>query len=255
MGGKAGRNGMNAQYDAIAEQYARTKTSPLRRWVEQPSFLSLVGDVRGLRVLDLACGEGFYTRRLKAAGAGEVIGVDVSPAMIALARQREQDLPAGIQYVCADAAELPDLGSFDRVVAAYLLHYAPDRRGLAAMCNGVARCLRDGGRFVTLNENPGQPEESAGAYVNYGFTKSLDSPLTDGATIRYRMLAGRDSFGFEARYYCRETYEAVLRDAGFTAVQWHELVLDPAGVEALGADYFSAYLAQPPVIGLSCHRP
>lgn len=245
---------MNAQYDAIAEQYARTKHSPLRRWVEQPTFLGMVGDVHGLRVLDLACGEGFYTRSLKEAGAAAVVGVDVSPAMIALAMQREQASPAGIEYVCADAAELPDLGTFDRVVAAYLLHYAPDRSVLAAMCSGVARCLGEGGRFVTLNENPAQPEEPAGAYAGYGFTKSLDGPLADGATIRYRMLAGRESFGFEAHYYCRETYETVLQGAGFNSVRWHDLVVDPGGVDAVGADYFVPYLAQPPVIGLSCRR-
>jgi len=245
---------MNAQYDNIAEQYARTKDSPLRRWVEQPSFLGMVGDVRGLRVLDLACGDGFYTRVLKAAGAAEVVGVDISPAMVALATQREQESPAGIRYVCADAAALPEVGTFDRVVAAYLLHYAPNRRALAAMCGAVARCLDAGGQFVTLNENPAQPDEQGGAYLSYGFAKSLGGAAEDGAVIRYRMLAGRESFGFEAYYYSRATYEATLHRAGFTRLQWHELVVDPAGIEAMGADYFRAYLAQPPVIGLSCRR-
>lgn len=245
---------MNAQYDAIAEQYARTRHSPLRRWVEQPSFLGLAGDVRGLRVLDLACGDGFYTRALKQAGATEVVGVDISPAMIALATQNEQASPLGVEYVCADAAALPDLGRFDRVVAAYLLHYAPDRSVLSAMCSSIARCLGKGGDFVTLNENPAQPDEPAGAYARYGFTKSLDGPLADGATIRYRMLAGRESFGFEVYYYCRETYATVLHDAGFDAVQWHDLVCDPAATDGIDADYFDAYLAQPPVIGLSCRR-
>ncbi len=254
MGGKARGDRMNAQYDAIADRYARTRHSPLRRWVEQPSFLGWAGDVRGLRVLDLACGEGFYTRALKAAGAAEVTGVDISPAMIQLAKQGELESSAGIRYVCADAAALPELGRFDLVVAAYLLHYAPDRSGLAAMCGGIARCLGTGGRFVTLNENPAQPDEPAGAYAAYGFTKSLDGPPEDGAAIRYRMLAGRESFGFEAHYFGRETYEVVLEQAGFESVQWHDLVLDPAGVDVVGADYFSAYLAQPPVIGLSCRR-
>jgi ubiquinone/menaquinone biosynthesis C-methylase UbiE len=245
---------MAAQYDAIAEQYARTRASPLRRWVEQPSFLQLIGDVRGLRVLDLACGDGFYTRALQAAGAAEVIGVDISPAMIALARQAEGEQPVGIDYVCADAAALPDLGRFDCVVAAYLLHYASDIDALASMCAGIARSLSPGGRFVTLNENPAEPAEADGLYAQYGFTKTIDGAVVDGAVIRYRMLAGRGSFGFSARYYRRATYEAVLAAAGFHAVCWHALMLDPAGADAIGADYFTAYLARPPVIGLSCRR-
>ena len=65
---------MAAQYDRIAEQYQRTKSSPLRSWVEVPSFMRLAGPVAGLRVLDLACGDGFYTRRLRAAGA-QVLGI------------------------------------------------------------------------------------------------------------------------------------------------------------------------------------
>jgi toxoflavin synthase len=40
-------------------------------------------------VLDLACGEGFYTRLLRQTGAGRVVGVDLSAGMIALARQEE----------------------------------------------------------------------------------------------------------------------------------------------------------------------
>lgn len=243
---------MSTQYDNIAEQYARSKHSPLRTWVERWSFLQLVGDVRGLRVLDLACGDGFYSRLLKAAGAAQVVGVDVSPAMIALANQHEE--PAGIRYVCADVAELPELGQFDLVTAAYLLHYAADRQSLSAMCQSIARSLVTQGRFVTLNENPAQPDESDGAYAQYGFTKCLDGAPVDGALIRYRMLAGRESFAFHAHYYTRSTYDTVLARAGFANIQWCDLELDPAGEKAMGPGYFSAYLAQPPVIGLSCCR-
>lgn len=245
---------MNAQYDTIAEQYARTKQSPLRTWVERPSFMRLAGQVDNLRVLDLACGDGFYTRLLKAAGAGEIVGVDISPAMIARAERYEQNSPAGIRYVCADAANLPDLGSFDLVTAAYLLHYAVNDKALVAMCTGIARALTAGGRFVTLNENPEYPAEPNGAYAQYGFSKTIDGDPVDGATIRYRMLAGRESFGFEARYYARASYDTVLRQTGFTAVQWHDLILDREGAEAMGTEYFEAYLAHPPVVGLSCCR-
>ena len=65
---------MGAQYDAIAEKYQRTKGSPLRTYVEAHTFLGLIGDLHGKRVLDLACGEGFYTRQLKKLGAMHVVG-------------------------------------------------------------------------------------------------------------------------------------------------------------------------------------
>ena len=77
---------MSAQYDGIADAYKRTKTSPLREHVEAYSFLRMLGDLQGLRVLDLACGDGFYTRAIAAAGAAEVVGVDISADMLTLAR-------------------------------------------------------------------------------------------------------------------------------------------------------------------------
>ena len=112
-----------SQYDAIADQYRRSKTSPLRTYIESYTFLHLLGDISGLRVLDLACGEGFYTRKLKALGAARVVGVDQSAGMIRLAEQQEAADPCGVEYVCRDARDLGDLGDFTR--------YAHGARGKA----------------------------------------------------------------------------------------------------------------------------
>src|SRR5262245_11482883 len=76
-----------AQYDHIGskyDEYARTAT--LKR-AESYTFFRMVGALAGKSVLDLACGFGFYTRLLKRHGAAQVLGVDISPEMIRLARQ------------------------------------------------------------------------------------------------------------------------------------------------------------------------
>ena len=65
---------MTTDYDAIAEGYQRAKLQPWREEVEAFTFLELIGDVAGKSVVDLACGEGFYTRRLKDRGAARVRG-------------------------------------------------------------------------------------------------------------------------------------------------------------------------------------
>lgn len=241
-----------SQYDAIAEQYRRSKSSPLRSYVEVYTFLQLVGDVRGKRVLDLACGEGFFSRRLKTLGAASVVGVDISAEMIRLADQHERDDSHGIEFVCADVRDLGDLGQFDIVVAAYLLHYAPNVDDLAIMCRNIRRHLPDAGRFVTLNENPQQPAERYPGYEQYGFNKTVDTPRVDGSQITYFMVAGRELFKFDAHYYSRQTYERVLADSGFRRIAWHPLALDPAGVEAHGADYWREYMGNPPIVALEC---
>ena len=73
-------------YASIAEQYKRNKLVPWRRYIETPSFLRLVGQLTTEDVIDLACGEGFYTRIYRAQSSGKVYGVDYSENMIKLAK-------------------------------------------------------------------------------------------------------------------------------------------------------------------------
>src|SRR5437667_881370 len=56
--------------------------------VEQPSFLALLPDVAGRRVLDLGCGVGQLAHHLAGLGADEVVAVDLSERMLAVARTR-----------------------------------------------------------------------------------------------------------------------------------------------------------------------
>ena len=73
-----------AQYDHIGSKYDEyAQTATLKR-AESYTVFRMVGPLTGKRVLDLACGFGFYTRLLKQHGAAQVIGVDISPEMVRL---------------------------------------------------------------------------------------------------------------------------------------------------------------------------
>jgi SAM-dependent methyltransferase len=215
----------------------------------------LLGELRDSSVLDLACGEGFYTRQIRALGASRVVGADISPAMIALARQQEAIERAGIEYLVCDAQHLPDCGPFQVIAAAYLLHYARDVRELNQMCRSIAANLRPGGRFVSINENPDQPAERYEGYLRYGFSKTVELPRVEGSAITYTMIAGRELFRFDAYHFDRPTYERALTGAGLVNVCWHLMKLDPEGSSAMGADYWREYMSNPPVVGLTCRRP
>src|ERR1043165_1089229 len=118
------------QYDSIALDYQKISAAVPLRDAEWYSLRVRLGDLASLSVLDLACGDGMGTRLLKRWGAERVVGVDISPQMIALARQQEEAQPLGIAYRISDAATLGKIGQFDRVAAAYLLHYAEHRKQL-----------------------------------------------------------------------------------------------------------------------------
>lgn len=98
-----------------------------------------VGD--GSRVLDVATGPGLVAARAAARGA-EVLGLDVSPKMVSLARRLEP----GVEFREGDAHQLPFAdASFDAVVANFLIpHLADHARGVGEM----ARVLVPGGRLA-----------------------------------------------------------------------------------------------------------
>ncbi|HTI49785.1 MAG TPA: class I SAM-dependent methyltransferase, partial [Planctomycetaceae bacterium] len=191
---------MTTNYDPIAEQYKRAKLQPWRTHLESFTLLHLIGDLAGQRVLDVACGEGFYTRLLRARGATKVIGVDLSPRMVELARHEETARPLGIEYRVGDGRDLSLEEPQDLVVAAYLLNYARDREELAAMCRGVARCLKSGGRFVTVNSNPALNFSTAPSYRKYGFETSVPGPFGEGAPIRWEFHLEDGPFSIENYY-------------------------------------------------------
>ena len=116
-----------------------------RLYVNNPAFFRLLGDVRGRRVLDLGCGEGTNTRLLADRGAA-VVGVDVSPAMVAAARDAEAKEPRGIAYEVVSASGLRRFtdGSFDLVVSTMALMDLPDYAGAVREAH---RVLAPGGVF------------------------------------------------------------------------------------------------------------
>jgi len=174
---------MSTDYDPIAERYRRAKAQPWRTHIEAFTFLELIGDARGLSVLDVACGEGYYTRRVRQLGADRVVGIDLSPGMIELARREEAERPLGVEYLVGDARDLSLTQPFDLVVAAFLLNHARSRDELVAMCAGLTRCLAPGGRFVTVNCNPARDFSTGPSYRKYGFEITAPPGQREGAPI------------------------------------------------------------------------
>jgi SAM-dependent methyltransferase len=101
---------------------------------------------RGRSVLDAACGEGYGSAILAAAGAASVVGVDVDPETVEHARARH-----GIDARRADVADLPfDDGAFELVVSFETIEHVPDpERALAEM----RRVLSPEGTLVVSTPN------------------------------------------------------------------------------------------------------
>jgi ubiquinone/menaquinone biosynthesis C-methylase UbiE len=102
---------------------------------------------RGERILDVGCGPGFYVAELAehVGPSGSVVGVDVSPQMLAAAARRAESLD-NVAFHEAGATALPlDDASFDGAVSVQVLEYVP---GVDDALAELYRVLRPGGRAV-----------------------------------------------------------------------------------------------------------
>jgi toxoflavin synthase len=237
---------MVTNYDRIGEDYKLSKQQPWRTFIESFSLMGLVGDVTGRTVIDVACGEGFYTRRLKQAGAERVLGVDVSEGMIELARAEEAARPLGIEYLGQDGKNLRLGPKFDLAVAAYLLNYARDRNELAAMCRSIAGCLKPGGRFVTVNSNPEMDVPRLPSFRKYGFEIEADGEVEVGSPYTWAFHLDTGTLPVVNYHLDRPAHEGALRSAGFREIRWHRPQAESPG------EHWDLFLEHPPIALIEC---
>lgn len=244
---------MTTDYNKISEQYKKAKLQPWREAVEAHSLMDLVGDMSGKKVIDVACGEGHFTRRLRQAGAEQIMGIDISEEMIKLANAQETADPMGIEYVVEDARAEEPGRDCDLAVAAWLLVYAHDRDELAQMCRGLARLLKPGGRFVTYTTNPDLYEYTLPDYTKYGFTVQLDDRVYEGAPIDWTInLSEDESFDIQNYYLPIQAYQDAFEAAGFRDFTVHPPTLSPEAEAADGADYWKDFMDYPVAILMDC---
>lgn len=112
--------------------------------------VALLEPVPGMRVLHLACGSGWMSRFVARCGA-EVVGYDISPGMVEIAReQAAAELIDGVRFEIADMESIELDGSFDACLIYDGLHHSerPDLVLRAARSG-----LRPGGRLLLAEPN------------------------------------------------------------------------------------------------------
>ncbi|MER6394835.1 class I SAM-dependent methyltransferase [Kitasatospora sp. NPDC001603] len=241
------------QYDGIGEAFEGFKSLPLMRYGEVPSFLGMVGDVKGRSVLDLACGTGFYSREFKRRGASEVFGVDISVEMIAAARDMERREPLDVRYEVGDVAELAPLDRrFDLALAVQCLNYAESVEQLERMCRNIHRNLVPGGEFFVFAQRPDYAFDCP-SLERYGFhCEPTGEEAGTGPRVRVTALLDPRPISIVSTVPRREVYEECLRAAGFRDLEWVPIQVSEAGLREFGAEFWADLLAKPPLVMLRC---
>jgi SAM-dependent methyltransferase len=128
---------------------------------EWPAMRGLLPPMKGLRVVDLGCGFGWFCRWARGAGAASVLGVDISENMLARARSETTDEAVTYQKDDLEEIELSN-GAFDLAYSSLALHYVAEIERLLAT---VHASLAPGGSLVFSIEHPIYMAPSSPAWI------------------------------------------------------------------------------------------
>lgn len=136
-------------WDRMARAYEEFTSGPdsYAESIEWPCLRAMLPPLEGARVLDLGCGSGRYAFALEEAGAGSVVGMDISGAMLSLAKEKARRRSSRARFLQGDIRRFQEAapGPFDLIFSATATHYIDD---LPALFAGVAQALDEGGQAL-----------------------------------------------------------------------------------------------------------
>lgn len=209
---------MNERFtDAAAERMWARSDVVWGLFAVPDRLLGVLGDVRGLDVVDLASGTAYFAAWLTRAGA-EAVAVDLSGEQLATALRLQHQVGASFPLVQGDAQQVPlASGRFDLVVSEH---------GAAAWCDPerwlpeAARLLRPGGRL---------------AFLTNSHLSALCVPWEEGVAEGRLQRGYRDAYrvrwpggGIEF-HPSHGVWLRLLRRSGFAVEAMHELFAPPEG--------------------------
>ncbi len=143
-------SGRTTSWSAVApwyDEYLETKTDSYQAKVIAPNLLRILNLKKSEAVLDLACGQGYFSRFLQEAGAA-VTGIDISEELIARAKEHG----GGINYVTAPAHDTKQKpNSFDAAIIVLALE---NIKNVDEIVGELARVLKKEGRVIVVLLHP-----------------------------------------------------------------------------------------------------
>lgn len=213
---------MSAQYDDIGAKYEELRKQPYSILIDANVEAAVTPFIKGAKVLDLACGTGYYSIKFLEWGATQVVGVDISQAMVNAANAATTKLDR-LSFHVGDCS-IPvhhQQGPFDLVFGAWLLNYASDGKEMANMFRHVSMHLKDSGRFVGITQPPtDDPRDyneraSAARPAQYGdITVAITKDVEEGVAAHLVAALESGKIEFDSYHLSKSVYRRSAREGG-----------------------------------------
>src|SRR3989338_4699980 len=212
-------------YDELIEQ----KPGNYQKDLILPNLLRLVAPQKGDKILDLACGQGFFSREFWKKGA-DVIGLDISPELIALAESKikqEKKIANGIRFgvAPADALKTVDDGTVDKITVVLAIQNIENMNGTFGECT---RVLKPGGKIYLVMNHPAFriPKESSWEYDEKNKTqfRRIDAYMSESRSEMQMHPGAKPSEVTISFHRPLQVYFKAMRRAGLAVIGFEEWI-------------------------------
>ena len=251
---------MQPQKQDLGTSYEEIRKLPVTLLQDANVEAAVAPFIKDAKVLDLACGNGHYSKRFLELGAAKVLGLDNSIAMIEAANAAAED--AAMVEDSADANDAGgtadklrfsvadcftpiqrEEGPFDVVFGAWLLNQASNGKEMASIFRNASLNLKNGGFFVSVTPHPtSNPEahskRTLGARPNQhdcGIVMTATHVVEGGIATHLDATVNSGKVELDAYHLTKSVYEKSAWEGGLKgSLTWktldspeiHDTILD-----------------------------
>ncbi len=227
------------QYDSVAREYSEMITvDPVKKFAQRPQLLKLLSPKKKELILDIGCGNGAIARMVAEKGAN-VVGYDSSIEQILLAKSKT---PAAknIEYFVSTPYTFTYLKTFDKAFTVMVLMYAGSEETLQEFFNSTYKLLKPKGLFVVLDV---LEEKIPFGKDFYGRLFVRTAPNKGKLLFN---VPDSKPFAVDIITFSKQKLESCAKKAGFSSIEWKNLLPEKEGIKILGKEYWEVFSKQNP---------
>uniref|UniRef100_A0A914C959 Methyltransferase type 11 domain-containing protein n=1 Tax=Acrobeloides nanus TaxID=290746 RepID=A0A914C959_9BILA len=180
-------------------------------------------------------------------GASHIIGIDSNENMIELCKSKFEG-DSKLEFHVHSAIDMPYNEEFDLATSLFALQFMENFNELEKTLTNIQKALKPGGEFLAFVPH-GRPDihftDEAGKKFG-AYLKPASHPPPDGSRVKIIFYDKEEIIGdADATFFYVETYERLLRKAGFSKIEWIEPYIEPKFIAKYGEEFFQC-IKDPP---------